>query len=380
MKPRVLIAMASGILGGPGKGLTQFLRSGGLEGCYPLVAAYNRNPDMRDTEFILAMRATGAPVAVLRQQRTLDYSLVRQGLELIRKHDINLLQSHGYKSHVLCWLLRRRTGLPWIAFVHGWTAENLKVRLYHVLERIILLMADEVVAVSESLKDRLPPPARAVCRVIPNAVEAEEGQADSPGQAMRVELGLPSGAVIAGVVGRLSPEKGQSVFMRALARAREKDDRLYGLLVGDGQDRDRLREQAAALGLAEHCLFTGHVRSPAAHYRCMDMLILPSFSEGMPNAALEGMTAGLPVIASKVGGLPEVVADGVTGLLLPPGNEAALARAIAALAADPQRARTMGAAGRKRALAEFSPKIRTRRFFRLCEEVLAGNNRRGRRT
>ena len=376
MKARVLIAMASGILGGPGKGLAQFLRSGGLEGCYPLVAAYNRNPDMRDTEFILAMRATGAPVAVLRQRRTLDFSLVRQGLELIREHDITLLQSHGYKSHVLCWLLRRRTGLPWIAFVHGWTSENLKVRLYNGLEQAMLLFADEVVAVSESLKSKLLPPVRAACRVIPNAVECEAGCESSDGPTF--ETAFPPDAIVAGVVGRLSPEKGQKVFIRALAKARESDSRLHALLLGDGQEREQLEKEIRTLGLEGKCLLAGYVRNPLPWYRCMDMLVVPSFSEGMPNAALEAMSAGLPVIASKVGGLPEVVADSLTGLLVPPGDENALGRAMAALAADPERARSMGAAGRERAIAEFSPKIRARRFFRLYEEALTGKTRRRR--
>ena len=375
MKPRVLIAMASGVLGGPGKGLAQFLRSGGLEGCYPLVAAYNRNPDMRDTEFILAMRATGAPVAVLRQRRTLDFSLVRQGLELIKKHDINLLQSHGYKSHVLCWLLRRRTGLPWIAFVHGWTAENLRVRLYNGLEQAMLLFADEVVAVSESLKSKLLPPVRAACRVIPNAIECEAGCENSG--VPNPEATFPPGAIVAGVVGRLSPEKGQRVFIRALAKARERDSRLYGLLLGDGQEREHLEREARTLGLEGKCLFTGYVRNPAPYYRNMDMQVLPSFKEGMPNAALEGMAAGLPLIASRVGGVPEVVTDGFTGILLPAGDEEALARTLVELAADPERGRRMGAAGRERAIAEFSPKIRAGRFFRLYEEAL-GKNRRGR--
>ena len=105
--------------------------------------------------------------------------------------------------------------------------------------------------------------------------------------------------------------------------------------------------------------------------------VLPSCKEGMPNPALEGMAAGLPLIASRVGGVPEVVTDGFTGILLPAGDEEALARTLVELAADPERGRRMGAAGRERAIAEFSPKIRAGRFFRLYEEAL-GKNRRGR--
>lgn len=373
MKPRVFIAMASDILGGPGKGLAQFLRSGGLEGCVPLIVSYNNTAFPRDTDFTRTMRDAGAPVAVLRQRRALDYSLVRQSLDLIEKHDINLLQSHGYKSHVLCWLLRRRTRLPWIAFVHGWTAENLKIRLYNGLEQIMLLFADEVVAVSASLKSKLLPPVRAACRVIPNAIEyeAECENSDAP----IPEVKFPPNAVVAGVVGRLSPEKGQSVFVRALAKARERDSRLHGLLLGDGQERKRLERQVRALGLEGKCLFTGHVRNPAPYYRSMAMQVLPSFKEGMPNAALEGMAAGLPLIASRVGGLPEMVVDGVTGILVPAGDEEALARTLVELAAEPERGGRMGEAGRVRACAEFSPSIRAGRFLGLYRDLLESKNR-----
>ncbi len=370
MKARVFVALASGILGGPGKGLAQFLRTGGLDGCYPLMACYNTRPDQSDTEYILAMRATGAPVAVLRQRRALDFGLVDQGLRLVREHGITLLQSHGYKSHVLCCLLRRRTNLPWVAFVHGWTAEDLKIRLYNALEQAMLVLPDQIVAVSESLRGRILPPARARCLVIPNAVDPRELADADPARDIRAEMGIAPESLVFGVAGRLSPEKGQHVFLRALALAGERDPRLAGLLVGGGPEEEKLREQARNLGLEGRCFFAGQVRGMAPYYRAMDIQVLPSLSEGMPNAALEGMLLGRPLIASRVGGVPEVAEDGVSGLLLPGGDEHALAAAMLRLADDASLRAALAKAGQTRVRSNFVPEIRTRRILEMYAALL----------
>ena len=379
MKPRVFIAMASGILGGPGKGLAQFFRHGGLKDCDPLMAAYNRRPDGSDTEFIREMRATGVRLGVLRQERTLDLGLLRQALDLTREHQSMLLQSHGYKSHVLCWLLRKKTCLPWLAFVHGWTDEGLKVRLYNALEHVMLLFADRVVAVSESVRSRLLPPVRKRCLVIPNAVSVEELHGDASGEKsgaapderdIRRELGIPADALVAGVVGRLSPEKGHAVFLRALAQARMREPRLHGLIVGQGPERETLEKELSRLDLSGRCVFAGHVRPLAPYYNAMDMLVLPSFSEGMPNAALEGMAMGLPLAASAVGGVPEVVRHGETGLLLPPGDVLALADALLRLAGDAQERARLGQAGREYMAARHAPQVRTQAILTLYARIL----------
>ena len=370
--PRVFIAMATGILGGPGKGLAQFLRSGGRDGCYPLAIDYQIPNTPCETEYTRAMTAAGAHLAPLHQRRTLDYGLVRQGLELVQKHNINILQSHGYKSHVLCWFLHKKTGIPWVAFVHGWTRENLKVRVYHGIEQAMLLFPDVVISVAESVRDRLLPPVRKRSLVVPNALAPEE-LCDDPVRNVRAELGIAPEAIVAGVVGRFSPEKGQLVFIRSLARARQQEPRLHGLLVGDGQDRLVLEAEIAALNLQNAVSLTGHVQGLAPYYRAMNMLVLPSFSEGMPNVALEGMHMGLPVIASRVGGVPEVVLHEKTGLLLPAGDHNQLAEAIVSLAHNQPKRCALGENGKARIDTEFNPHIRAKKILDIYANLLLKN-------
>lgn len=393
-RPRVCMLLATDRLGGPGKGLVQFLRHGGLAGCSPVVVAYEAG-EPGETEFTRAVRDTGADLRILRQRGAFDVSLIPQALRVVRDEGCEVLQSHGYKSHAVCACLHAITGLPWVAFVHGWTAENVRVRAYRVLEQALLPLATRVVAVSDALGRSVWPAARQRMVVIPNAIDPAEALRDgdvpatglyaSPDASpdanhdtgsdagkgdLRAAFGIAADALVAGVVGRLSPEKGHIHFLRALARARQTEPRLVGLLAGDGPGADMLRREADMLGLAHAVTFAGHVSRVARVYRALDVAVLPSLSEGMPNAALEAMLHGLPVVASHVGGVPEVVRDGETGLLVPPGDEAQLAAALVALCADVERRKALGARGRERVLGHFAPHQRAERILGLYHELL----------
>ena len=393
-RPRVCMLLATDRLGGPGKGLVQFLRHGGLAGCSPVVVAYEAG-EPGETEFTRAVRDTGADLRILRQRGAFDVSLIPQALRVVRDEGCEVLQSHGYKSHAVCACLHAMTGLPWVAFVHGWTAENVRVRAYRVLEQALLPLATRVVAVSDALGRSVWPVARRRMVVIPNAIDPAEALRDgdvpatglyaSPDASpdanhdtgsdagkgdLRAAFGIAADALVAGVVGRLSPEKGHIHFLRALARARQTEPRLVGLLAGDGPGADMLRGEADMLGLAHAVTFAGHVSRVARVYRALDVAVLPSLSEGMPNAALEAMLHGLPVVASHVGGVPEVVRDGETGLLVPPGDETQLAAALVALCADVERRKALGARGRERVLGHFAPHQRAERILGLYHELL----------
>jgi glycosyltransferase involved in cell wall biosynthesis len=375
MRPRVFISLATSRLGGPGKGLLQFLRSGGFELCDPVVADFVTGSGC-ESEFAQVMRSSGANVAALRQTRKFDLDLVDQAESIVRSEGCQILQSHGYKSHVLCALLKIRMRLPWVAFVHGWTSENMKMHCYRMVEMGLVTLATRVVAVSEALGRRLPGIAQRKMTVIPNAVDPAEIN-DLSGRDVRSELGISEEALAVGVVGRLSPEKGQIFFLRALALARREVPSVVGILVGDGQDRAMLEAEVVRCGLAGAVFFTGHVSGLGDYYRAMDLVALPSLSEGMPNVALEAMMFEKPVVASRVGGMPEVVVEGETGFMVTAGNAASLAAALIRMLASPSRMQAMGEAGRRRALDDFSPTVRVDRVLALYKELLVAQTLEG---
>ena len=180
------------------------------------------------------------------------------------------------------------------------------------------------------------------------------------------------GAPRLAVVGRLVPIKGHDVLLRAVAAVRSDLPGVKLEIAGDGSLEQALRSTAARLELDGVVSFLGRVAPSAPVVDRAEVVVVPSFGEGFGMVALEAMERGRPVIASAVGGLPEIVEDGCTGLLVPAGDAEALARAIRELAGDRERAAVMGAAGRARAHEEFSQERCTRRIEAIYRAALEG--------
>ena len=206
-------------------------------------------------------------------------------------------------------------------------------------------------------------------RVIPSGVEVPDGLPGPAGrEAARRRFGAGPETVIA-VVAALETRKGHDVLLHALARAGARGLAFTALLCGDGSQRAALEEEAGRLGLSSHVRFLGEQRQVADVLAAADLFVLPSRKEGLGVAILEAMALGLPVVASAVGGIPESVEDGGTGLLVPPEDVDALAAAIARLARDPGLARRMGERGRERARVRFAMSAMADGYERLYGEV-----------
>jgi len=179
---------------------------------------------------------------------------------------------------------------------------------------------------------------------------------------------------VVGTVGRLDAVKNQALLLEAVQRlvttGRDPDQRLRVVMVGDGSQARALRECSVRLGLADRVWLTGARDDIPALIRAMDVYVLPSINEGISNTLLEAMATARAVIASAVGGTPEIVVPGVTGTLFPSGDVDALAAAIEAYVADETRMNREGMAGRQRVLAEFSLESMTRRYVSIYDEVL----------
>jgi len=202
---------------------------------------------------------------------------------------------------------------------------------------------------------------------VPNAIDVPP-RPDAVGvAAARRALGVEPARPLAVAVGRLSPEKGHQVLLDAMPSVLREVPGAVLLLAGDGPEEARLRHRARPLGDAVR--FLGYRRDVADVYAAADVVVLPSLSEGLPNAALEGMAHGRPVVASAVGGVPEVVMDGVTGRLVPAGEPGALARALACALSDGALRAAWGSAGRDRVERCFSAPARAARLARLYTDL-----------
>jgi glycosyltransferase involved in cell wall biosynthesis len=191
-------------------------------------------------------------------------------------------------------------------------------------------------------------------RVIPNGVDVERFRPLSPTPRLRDELGLPSGAPVAAIVAALRPEKNHELFLRAAALALRAAPSAHFLIVGDGALRPRLEALAGELGLADAVHFLGTRGDIPELLSCVDVLTLSSHMEANPVSILEGLACEKPVVATRVGSIPETVNEDVNGYLVPAGDASRMADRLAELLNDRALARRLGQAGRRLVVAEWS--------------------------
>jgi len=226
------------------------------------------------------------------------------------------------------------------------------------LRRLMFRLSDRVFTVSDELRSffhRQTGYPLGRLGVLPNGVDLDRfvGREDD-GAALRRELGLAEGAFVAGTVGRLDPVKDQMTLLRAAAALRARGRQVNVLVAGDGPRRAELADFVRAEGLIPQVRLLGHRADTERLLAAVDVFVLPSLSEGMSNTILEAMAAARPVVATRVGGNPQLIKDGCSGLLFAPGDVQALADRLERLQDQPGDREALGLAARRRAEAEFS--------------------------
>ncbi len=284
----------------------------------------------------------------------------REVRALIQKHDIDLVHTHDNLSNLLVGVDRSGWDCARVASAYGWWEPkwDLKVRAYYWLEkRLALPKFDRVYTVSDHMKQKVlrggTPESRV--RVIRTGLGLFETASAATRARARSELGLPPDALVVGTVSRLYREKGHRYLIDALHTLKDTCPRLRLLVVGTGYMRPALERQSEALAVRDRIVFAGYLDNLAAAMSAMDIFALPSIlDEGLPTASLEAQAAGLPVVASDIGGTSETVIPGETGVLVRPKDVGALSRAISALSADGARRAAMGLRARSWIRESFS--------------------------
>jgi len=355
---RVLVIMDTIEIGGPGKGMLQFAAS--APDSVDVTIANFAYPGRRQALFNEAARSAGIRLVELEQRSRLDTAPVRRLADDARREGIDLVQSHSFKAHLAAAWVRRRCSVPWLAFAHGWTAQDRRVRLYNAVERRLLRHADLLCVVSDKLAGEFRrhgiPNAR--LEVLHNAVERVESPADAP-------VDAPVALLVC--IGRLSHEKGQDLLLDALATLGGLPWRLR--IVGEGPERASLEARCRRLGLDDRVSFEGHVADVGRHLDEAVALVNPSRSEGIPNVVLEAFAHARAAIATRVGGVPDILDDGRAGLLCEP-EVADLAVTIRRALSDPAALRRMGRHAWETLYPRFSPSVRTERIVAMHRSLI----------
>jgi L-malate glycosyltransferase len=302
--------------------------------------------------------AIGVPVVHMPTPSLVGWSAGRRALAFARvlaAGRFDIVHCHDKYSNVFATVAGRLAGVPAIIASKRWLRTSLPHR---ILNTVAYRLAGRVLAnsdgVARSLRRVEFVPASRIA-VVPNFVEADAFLLPSAEERARrrAALGVPTEAVVVGITARLHDVKDHASLIRATARIADRFPELRVVVAGEGELRPSLERLAESLGVADRVVFAGFVPPRPNPHALFDVSVLCSLHEGFPNAVVEAMAAGRPVVATDVGGTPDAVEHEVTGLLVPPAQPERLADAIASLLADPERAARMGRAGAERARARF---------------------------
>jgi glycosyltransferase involved in cell wall biosynthesis len=352
-RPRVLLAVTKSELGGAQRYVEQLVR---------LLPRYNFEPVLAcggDGWLVARARETGARVI---QVRSLSLARTFRGLSellalrelcsIVREGAFSVVHGNSTRAGFLVRLAAHRAGTPVVLFTaHGFFFEErmrgLRRRVYVAVERLAARWSDAIITVSDAdsaaaLRARLCPEGRLV--TIRNGLDAESlsrlGQCREFTRRACQERQTPGPVV--GALANLYPTKGLDHLVRAMVEVRSKEPAARLVVVGEGPERSRLEDLVRRHGISGQVSFPGALDDPWSVLAGVDVFVLPSVKEGLPFALVEAMAVGVPIVTTRVGGIPEVVRDRRSALLVPPGDPVGLSKAITCLLQDRRLAEMLG--------------------------------------
>ena len=312
-----------------------------------------------------------------------DLHALWQVYRLLRRSKYDLIHTHNSKGGFIGRLAAKLAGGPPVIHgVHGFAFhENeswIRRTLFFALEKMARNWSARIICISQPLVDlwvqrRLAP--REKIRMIYSGIDIGEFGNVGSRNKIRKELGLKPGQIAVGQVSKLWEGKGHEDIINACPRIFSEIPDLKVFFIGDGPIRSRLEKMVYKNGLQERVVFLGHCNNIAEITSALDIAVLASHFEGMGRVILEAMAAGIPVVATRVGGIPDLIADQETGFLVEPHNPGQLAEAILRLASDPDLRREMGNAGKKSVDERFNVDTMIEQIDRLYQEVLSEYDR-----
>lgn len=345
-----------------------------IEGC---VVTFDRRPGDQNSpsDFVTAAREQGLDVEVIPERRRFDLGVIPALRSIVAGRGPDLVVTNSVKSHFLVWRSRLWRKYPWVAFHHGYTDTDRKMRLYNRLDRWSLPHADRIVTVCGAFAQDLMGSTSVSLEKISvqhNAIRRLPPVSTTDVETLRNHFGITKGERVVLSVGRLSREKAQLDLIEGFKRLRETTPEISGklIIVGDGPERARLEAAAASLGCKGHVIFTGEVSDVQTFYAMADVFALPSHSEGSPNVLLEAMAANVPVVATAVGGVPEMVENNESALLVPPNDPTSLAASLVRFLTDRELAHRLTTNAATLVDTRYTPENYVRSLVEIYREVM----------
>jgi len=364
----ILHLRASNFVGGPEKQLLEHFKR--IDPKKFRLSLCTFELETGDSQLRAIAEASGLETHSLRDTSAFDPRVIMKLSGIVKSENIHLMCTHGYKPNIIGRFASWLSGVPVIAISRGWTAESRKIRFYERLDKIFLHLSDHVVAVSGGQREKIKKlgvvPGK--ISVIHNGINLDEIP-QVPSATLRASLDLPEDAVIIASAGRLSPEKNQSGMIEVASQVVSRNPKAYFVIFGEGFLRSELEKQIEGAGLRGRFLLPGFRGDLQSLLHEVDIFMLPSFTEGLPNVVLEAFAVRKPVVATAVGGTPEVVKHGVSGFLTGPAEIGKMAEYVHQLVNDPALRDSMGERGYRHIEEEFGFEQQTALYEELYTTV-----------
>lgn len=359
-------------IGGPGKTILETHRAIDRGRFQLHLGVFLRHGEKEDSPFIAEAKRLDMPVHFIRGGYAYDFRMIGQVIDLVKAFQIDIVHAHEAKSDVIAYLTARFHSVPIVTTLHGWIGNSFKDRLFIKLDKRIVRGFDRVIAVSRRIEEELLAAGVAgkKLRMLHNAIVLERYRRTGKGGVLAEAIGRPVAGPVIASIGRLSTEKGHSDLVDAIGIVRSRGEKVSLVLIGDGPERPKLLQQIKALGLQEVVHMPGYIQEPQRLLEEIDLLVLPSHTEGLPNAALEALLMEVPVLATEVGGTPEVITDGETGRLVPARSPEKLAEGIQEFLAAPESWKRMASRGKDMVKMNFDFRARTRKLEAIYDEMM----------
>ena len=317
------------------------------------------------------LRESGIPIVAVQRRPGFDRSLIRIIRTRLRKGHFDVVHCHQYTPWVYGWFAALGLPVSVVFTEHGRFYPDRYRYKAALVNQAMARTTRAMVAISEATSQALAryeflPRSR--IRVVYNGIAALQPDRDRMA-ALRAELGIPDQAFVMGTVSRMDPVKNQSMMLRAFHRFLQQCPEGWLLVVGDGAERESLQFLAGELGISERVTFTGSVSQPANHMALMEVFLLSSFTEGTSMTLLEAMSLGIPAVATDVGGNPEIVREGINGMLVPVDDEQAFAEAMIGLWQEPETRSQLGQGARTRFDERFSREVMVNAYQEIYREA-----------
>jgi glycosyltransferase involved in cell wall biosynthesis len=364
--------------GGPDKTILNTPRFMGERG-YPSVCVYLRPPGDKGFQAIEdRARRWQAPLEAVDDSGPFDLGVFGRLKAVCDRHRPSIWHGHDYKTNAMGLLLARQRPMTLVTTLHGWVKKTWKTPLYYAIDRRCIRRYAAVMAVSKDLFDAAGrcgvPDDR--CFLVPNAVDTDEFSRRLSIDDAKMKRDVSPRRRVVGAVGRLSSEKGFDLLVDAVADLVAEGLDLELHIAGEGDARRDLERRIAARGVGRRVTLLGFQSDLSLFYQSLDVFVLSSLREGLPNALLEAMAFETPVLATRIAGVPDLVEDGVTGLLIDPGSKDQLVRRLRELLVDPPRRSSLADRARRLVERDFSFAARMDRMKDVYDLTLEREGRR----